>query len=488
MSDFIATVLAPNANLFSTIISAVLAAVIYVAFKPQIDFKVMDWWYTTPWIGKIARLAKDSTQATASQWMNAERTLCADYKKYIHLVREPVFKSSTDYLKKAHDHGKAPMPTWTLLFLICLVIAEGLGFSYLLGTWMAREGSADIHLVMMIAIVLVLCGILVWVTHAAGQQFYRTCLLRGCFKQFKEEGGKTFFQKTIALIDDQSQDDHAPDYTQCANRVSDRPGDLGGYGMVALAAFLIAGVAILSTTMRWNNLQGELIRETAIQTQSAATGNPFANGGLKLPDAVTAPQKDADAKIDDEARAATKSEGLAAFAMLAIIFVVTQIVGCATGYKHAFAGRLSKDAYKAIRGFATYDAYMAHYEPLMSLAESRLQALQQKLEEAAHQKLKLQKTFMDYLNESADAGNSLRQTMNRSASTAPQAPATVAQLDPVMTVELALQRLSAINDKEGKIAFMKTLEPSMRQQVATEIKAEKERLAAKADAELNDLF
>ncbi len=490
MNDFFDSVVLPNAGVFGGIASALLAAVIYFAFRHRIDFWVMDTWYVLPGIGKIARLAKDTTQSSREGWLNAEKTLCADYKKFIHLVKEPVFDNRIEYLKKAHDLGRTPAPLWVMLFLVALVIAEGLGFSYMLGTWMAREGSANTHTVLMVAIVLVLCGIMVWVTHSAGRQYYRTSLLRGCFKRFKDEGGQGFFRKTIALKDPQSEDDAEPDYTQCANRVSERPGDQGGYGWVIIAVVAIAAIAILSTYMRWENLKGELIRETAMQTQQAATGNPFANGGMALPTEVTAPQKAADEKASGEAREATKGEGMAAFVMLAFIFVVTQIVGCSAGYKYGFAGKESKNAFREIQGFSTYDAYLAHYEPLIHLAESRLQALQQRLEESSHQKLALTKTFMDYLSDSAEAGIGLRRTMNETAprpvppALQPAAAAPVA----AQTVDEILAHLDGLPTKEGKIAFMKTLDGALQDKVAAAVKSRKEAEAARREADLEALF
>lgn len=494
MSDFINDVMAAHGGLMSTFAILMLAGVIYFAFKHRIDFWVMDTWYVLPVIGRISRLAKDSTQSSRDGWLNAEKALCADYKKFIHLVKEPVFNSRIEYMKKAHDLGRTPVPAWVMLFLVGLVIAEGLGFSYMLGTWMAREGSANTHTVLMIAIVLVLCGIMVWVTHSAGHQYYRTSLLRGCFKRFKDEGGQGFFRKTIALKDDQSADDDEPDYTQCANRVSERPGDQGSYSWVAIAVIAIAAIAFLSTYMRWENLKGELIRETTAQTQSAAAGNPFANGGLALPSDVTAPQKAADDKASSEARNATQGEGMAAFIMLAFIFVVTQIVGCSAGYKYGFAGKESKGAFKETQGFSTYDAYLAHYEPLIHLAESRLQALQQQLEESSHQKLKLTKTFVDHLSASAESVNTnLRRSLNSEPAAAKPA-ATVAAIaaDPLTE---ALQKLDSLGTKEEKKAFLNTLDQTLMNDVTAALKArkaeEENRLAAERaqrDAELDSLL
>jgi hypothetical protein len=491
-----------NPSFWQSAISLLFTAVVYFAFRHRINFLVTDFWYTFPAIGKIASLSKDTTQSSVHGWLNAERTLCTDYNKYIHLMKEPVFDQRMEYLRKTHDLGRTPTPAWVMLFLVVLVIAEGLGFSYMLGTWMAREGSANTHTLLMAAIVLVLCGIMVWVTHSAGHQFYRTSLLRGCFKRFKDEGGKSFFDKSIALKNDQSLDDHLPDYTQCANRVSARPGDLGGYGWVVIAAVSIAAIAILSTYMRWENLKGEMSRESALQTQQASSnaGNPFAGNGS--PKDLVEMQRESDSKAVQDVQEATKGEGMSAFIMLGFIFVITQIVGCSAGYKYGFAGKESANAFDEVGGFSTYDAMLAHYEPLLNIAQARLQLLQQTLEQNSHLKFELTKTFMDYVEGVANDTNRFRQSGNQvhqqPRPIVTTAPATTHILDvPIQanaapTVAEIVDQLNSMSSTEEKVSHMKKLAPELQAEVTKAVKKQKEEATAKAlvakDAELNDLF
>jgi len=214
-------------------------------------------------IGSIAKLAKDTTRGNDG-WMRAEEKLCAIYKPYIILMNESRFNERIEYMRKAADLGRRPTPPWVWVLLVVLVIAEGLGFSYLLGSWMAREGSANTHTLLMFAIVLVLCVILVALTHAAGHQYFRTSLLRACFRRYKDVAGKEYTSQQIALKDKQSIDDAQPDYIQCANRVAKHSHDKGSYAAGIIAILAIAFIAIASTAMRWHNLEGELIRESSI--------------------------------------------------------------------------------------------------------------------------------------------------------------------------------------------------------------------------------
>ncbi|MCH4590639.1 hypothetical protein, partial [Achromobacter xylosoxidans] len=42
---------------------------------------------------------------------------------------------------KASDKGQKPAPLFIWALLVVLVIAEGIGFSYMLSSWMASEAS-----------------------------------------------------------------------------------------------------------------------------------------------------------------------------------------------------------------------------------------------------------------------------------------------------------------------------------------------------------
>ncbi|WP_370682361.1 hypothetical protein [Comamonas sp. GB3 AK4-5] len=389
--DAIATTLAEHITAITLLAASVLLFMSFIA-SSRFRLWVRDFWATFPAIGSIARLSKDRTHASDG-WLRAEETLCGIYKPFARLVGPQEFSQSIEYLRKAADLGRTPTPLAVWALLVVLVIAEGMGFSYLLGTWMAREGSANMHAVLMVAIVFVLCVLLVWITHSAGRQYRRTSLLRSCFKRFKDLGAKEYSADLVSLEDDQAVDQQQPAFKQTLNRVAENSHDTGNYAWVITAIVTIAFIAITSTVMRVKNMEGETIRETAMQSQSTSS-NPFA---ASLPTEVTDSQGQAEKAAQDDATAAKDIEGIAAFVMLGFIFVITQIVGMGAGYKYSFVGRESDAAFKVTRGFATYTEYFRFVQPLRDLANGRLKELQQKLEEKAHTRLSLHKTFDDYL-------------------------------------------------------------------------------------------
>jgi uncharacterized membrane protein len=475
-------------DVVATVISLAILVALYFALKPRVDFWWLNFWYALPFVGKSIRLSKDSTRnAKNKEWTNAERTLCEDYKQHIHFITEPELNNRLDYLAKANDLGRTPTPVWLLAVLALLVIAEGLGFSYLLGSWMAMEGSEDTRTLLMVAIVLVLCVILIFVTHSAGHQLYRTNLIRASEKEWRDAGQPgPLRSQTMMLKDDQKMDSDQPEYTQLVNRV----GTSGSYFMVIVAIAIIVVIAVTSTWMRVKHLENEQTQETMQSGATAASGNPFASG-LALPKEVTEPQNEADQKGIADRNDAKATEGMAAFIMLGFIFVVTQVVGIAAGFKWGFAGKESKAAYASTRGFSTYEDYQAQYAPVIQVAQSKLQTLQQQLaRQGGNQSLNLRKSFDDYLSESRG--------FVMGAGSAAAAPTQATSLvEPSVTVDQALARFEQLkSDQAAAKAYISGLPLAVREPLIVAIKEKKAREAeeqaqrerARNEDELNELF
>ncbi|MGO4380244.1 hypothetical protein AB4Z19_18355 [Pseudoduganella sp. RAF19] len=479
-----------NQNLATvqSLLCLVLLIAIYFSFKFRIDLWWLNFWYALPFVGKTARLANDSSRfAKDNSWTNSERTLCNDYAQFMHLTSEAEFNKRIDYMSKAGDTGRSPTPGWLFLVLGLLIIAEGMGFSYLLGSWMAMEGSENTRLLLMGGIVFVLCVVMGFLTHNAGHQLFRTNLIRRCKKEWIDDGKKGKLRTVnISLKDDQRQDDSLPHYTQCVNRV----GNDSSYALVGIAAAAIIVIAVMSTVMRVKHLESDQGRETlqSVPTaQASAEGNPFANGAL--PAEITAPQAAADTKAKEDINSSTKVEGLSAFVMLAFIFVVTQIVGIIAGYKWGFAGKNSKDAYKSTLGFSTYDDYSRYFSPILSNAEAKLSTLQQRLiEQGDNVDLSLKHTFEQFLTER-------HATHLEQAGVRQRQSAAAATTQP--TAEQVLERVEQFgDDKESAKGYLMGLDAELRAQVTPLLKARKERRqrtedaqrAAKQAQELDDIL
>lgn len=509
MMDFI------QANL-STVIWWVVAALLAVgafSYRSTLEFWLNHWKYTFPVLGKTARLSRHGIHGQGG-WTDSERTLCGDYNKFISYLSKAEFSKRNEYLAKADDSGRSPTPLWLMVLLTVLVIAEGLGFSYLLGSWMARDGSANTHTLLMVAIVLVICVIMVFLTHVAGHQLYRSNLVARCRKQWRQDKTQErFSSRKVKLDEDQSVDDGEPDYTQVANRV----GTSHSYFMVGLAVVVILAIAVTSTCMRWSNLNAEQTREAmgVGVSQSADAGNPFANGNA-VPTELVASQKAADDRARAEESSSTRSEGAAAFITLAIIFVVTQIVGIFGGFAWGFGGRESRAAWKTTKGFTTFEDYNNYYAPLRSIAQSQLENLQKRMAENADISGKtFSKTFRDYVLEQRalsdlDADPVRTQSVQASTGVASErpvnkevaAPASPGVADTIAThavahevanasIDSIVSEIEGTSDVTRKKELIYGLAEPVRTQVINEIKARKERAEQAKNAlesQLDDLF
>lgn len=404
MFDEIKSFVLANSAFFWGLFSLIMA--IIALSQASVRFWFRDFWVRFPVVGSLATLSKDNTQDN-NEWLVSETTLCSIYKPYVTFLSKDQFNERIEYMRKAGDLGRTPIPGWVIGLVALLVVAEGLGFSYILGSWMAREGSANTHTLLMFAIVFVLATIMVALTHTAGHQYYRTSMLRACIKQSKHDDCEKYLNRLVALNDPQNIDHKSSYYTQVVNRVAKKPDDKGSYAAGIIAIIAIIAIAVGSTAMRWENFQTELTHQT---TGEDSAGNPFDNIKQVLPSAVTEPQKEADERAKDDSKSSKSAEGMIAFLMLGFIFVITQIVSMGAGYKYGFAG---KETYKKVKdkwiwdgayadtdGVAVYDSYCRLREPLIDLANARLKDLQQRIKANSAGRVSLgKKDFLDYLKE-----------------------------------------------------------------------------------------
>ncbi|PZN94325.1 MAG: hypothetical protein DCF31_09970 [Alphaproteobacteria bacterium] len=387
MLDYILGTIAEHRWLFAGVILAGLAA--WVIIRRHQLFWVTDLAYTVPVIGRISRFSSDYAKAHDG-WLNVEKTLCRDYAKHVPALSRAEFENHAEYLRRTYDHGRKPLPFAIVALLAVLIGLEALGFSYLLGSLMALEGSENTRTLLMIAVVTVLAIVLLWLTHAAGHQLYRPSLLRKLFREHQVDNSREFTSRTVKLNEPQSIDDDQPDHVQAANRIAAGPGDRGSYSMVWVAMAFILVVAIGSTVLRIETLNS-IEQEAAAPAASifgAVEGG--AEGEAAAPPVAATPEPGAEAR---------HNAALTGFTLLGAIFLVTQFIGMRVGYSYGFVGLQSAEAHRATEGAADYASYWARIQAMIDIANLRLQKLHQKLEAGAHRPLEFHKSFVDFLRE-----------------------------------------------------------------------------------------
>lgn len=487
MSEFMA-MLAANAVPVGVLMGLASLFAIYLAAREPFNYFFMDLFYGLPLVGKLGALSRDSTKSRKTGWLISEETLCGDYGKYVNTVSEREFWRGAEYMRKAGDTGRKPLSVAMMVLLGVLIAAESLGFSFLLSTAMAQEGSANLHTIMTFAVTLVLAIVFAYFMHAAGAQLHRSGLIGHAEKTWRDDGQSVDLTNgSIDLKTDQGKDDDKPDYVQLISRV----GRNKSYGAVIGAGILIALVAIGSTYMRIQHANSALVQEAISAGAASGTDNPFADAKPGLPDEARASQDEALRRAREEATSASGRESYAAFVVLGVIFVFTQFVGVMFGMKYGFAGSQGGDAFKLTRGFGTYDEYLRSFAGRIHTAEARLRNLQQRMASHSGSKaLDLNGDFETYLRRrhAGGAGGHVAVAPSPAPSPAPApapAPVVEAAASP-QTVAEALAALDALSDVAQKKTLTLTLPDALRAEVVAAIKTRKAQAAAMS--ELDDVF
>jgi hypothetical protein len=358
---------------------AAVATAIILYVRPH-PFWLNDLIYRFPVVGKLSRYSKDLAEETPGGWLNVELTLCADYARYATSLSRREFENHIEYLRKAHEIGRRPLPTWGWILITLLVAFEGLAFAYILGSWISIDSSENQRVLFMLAIVSALSILLVILTHKAGHQLYRTRLLQGLRKAWKEKRGEYFYSRQVALSERQSVDDREPPYVQCANRIVTSHDDFGGRFWIWAAVIFVAIIAIGATWLRMATLDSS-------------------NDAELLQDIFGG-----DAGAAAQSAPGDRTAAFVSFGMLAAIFVITQVVAVGLGYNYGFAGRESSKAYAETRGHPNYESYWRRIQHRMNIANARLQSLQRMIEEGA-MPIAWKYNFFHYIRREKDNSN-----------------------------------------------------------------------------------
>lgn len=454
----------------------------FVYLQRKHGFFLMDMKYR---LFKIRGLSKDFTKDSMHpEWTQSESALCEDYAKHVQMISEAEFRNLKLYLNKAGDGGRKPTSVAMWFFIGVLVILEALGFSYLLGTWIAADSSEYMRIGLMVAVVAVLGIIFPWLMHAGGHNLYEYLLYKRNFRLFKESNGASIESGCVDLDSDQTVDDGQPSYVHVVNRIRDRVETPLVFGF---AIFAIILVLTGSTYMRISHLKTTLAEQAQEQTAQIDNSDPFAAGLPDLPATVGAAQKQADKKVEQDKIASTMDEGMAAFVVLGVIFLITQFLGIFTGYSRSFGGKESEHAYKIIRGFATFNEFIRFFEPRVKIASARLKALQQKLNEKSPTRQEYSLAFLDYLK----SQKSLKATVSEMNLGAAHyaAPALVQAVPvaeaPSTVIQDILVLLDGMATKEEKLAHLASLTEEVRGKVKEALSARQaSQQAAAAQAQL----
>lgn len=363
----------------ATILTIILILLI-INFWDNIKFWWLCFWTSFPVFGYISSLYK-SNNRDKDGWFKSEKTLCSKFYSFYRNLsgKDPDFyRNCALYLEKVQETDRKELPAimWVIIFV--LVIAEALGFAYVLAGYTIPGASESLQQKGAFAIAFVISIILVGFTHFTGGEIYRNTM----YKKIREWWANDDDAQKSRLKPDNEEitlknnraDDGRPKYVKVLNRVNANANVTQKWYMSVITALLITLIAIGATYVR-----GQVLEKQLIQEVTNVTTNSYEN---TLPE-VAQTLSEADTKVMKEEQDADRKGGWATFIVLAVLFVFIQILGILFGYKWGFVGKESKKAYGYIKNFSNADEFEDYYERardyIISKANEKLSDLQAKM-------------------------------------------------------------------------------------------------------------
>lgn len=362
------------------VILTIILILLIIKFWENVKFWWLCFWTSFPIFGYISSLYK-STSKDKDGWFKSEKTICSKFYSFYRNLsgKDPEFyRNCALYLEKVQETDRKELPAimWIIIFL--LVVAEALGFAYVLAGYTIPGASESLQQKGALAIAFVISIILVGFTHFTGGEIYRNTM----YKKIREWWANEDDAQKSRLKPDNEEitlennriDDGRPKYVKVLNRVNANANVESRLVISGITIALIVFIAIGATYVR-----GQVLEKQLIQEVTNVTTNSYESA---LPE-VAQTLSEADAQVLKEEQNADRKGGWATFIVLAVLFVFIQILGILFGYKWGFVGKESKKAYRYIKNFSNADEFEDYYERvrdyIISKANEKLSDLQAKM-------------------------------------------------------------------------------------------------------------
>lgn len=371
-------------SLYRLWISAVIATIVLILLIIKFWDNIKFWWLCTctsfPLMGTIARSYKQ-TSLDNSGWFASENVICSKfysfYAKYMN-ADEKFFKDCQSYLENAQENGRKEFPAlmWIVIFL--LVVAEAMGFAYVLAGYTIPGASESLQQKGAVAIAFVISIILVGFTHLTGGEIYKNSLVTKARKWYNSDREKSENDNLVpdsgVMLSDNDKDNNKPEWKKLINRLNTNADVTPKWYITIITAILIVLIAVGATYVRGQVLEKQLNQEISNISTNVYESAPAELGQI---------QANADKKALIEQQEADKKGGWATFIILAVLFVFIQILGILFGKIWGFAGKESAKAYRFTKDYDTADAFVEAYEKkkeaIITKADAKLKVLRSKM-------------------------------------------------------------------------------------------------------------
>ena len=266
---------------------------------------------------------------------------------------EVLKEKAEDYLKKAEEIERTPMPFLMTVVLIMAVVAEAAGFSYIFSNYLIHDGSNSTYQIAAVLGSLVVAGVLVPLTHVTGQHFYYNKKVNKARSYIEQDENSYKFELVDNMIDidNTHKDDMLSKSVRLLSRITfDWKGrNITKKIFLPLFTFIfIAVLAVGSYTVREQTYYQKMYDETNDFKESKLELKKKNNGEKEvsnLPAYLLESAGSSTERIHTGKLMAEKKSNEMTYFVLAFLFLAIQALGIYSGMAWGFIGRFSTKAY-----------------------------------------------------------------------------------------------------------------------------------------------
>ena len=362
------------------ILAALLAVTgVMMVRSESLALWLLSTWYSVPLVGGIATLARRQSARRLAERGNGPSStvlaLCSSYGRFIRVLNRADYDNYMNYLRKAGDLGIRPFPPYLRGVIFAMILIEAAGLAYVLAGWTLPGASEFAQRIAALGIGFLIAVVLVFFTHWAGLEIDQVNRYRRDRNEWQAAGQPgPLFGPDLSLNDAQNVDDQEPAFRQRATRGHGKK----TYVLTTITLLMVLAVGSGAAFVRGQVLEQEIASESA---NHARTLQRFDFNGPEQsaqPGALSADQRAMQDEISIKRRG-----GWGTLVILMIIFFFLQLLSIFFGYRHSFNGRLSQEAYRALRidSFSSYNELTQFYDRVADIAQSKVDRLQELLEQ-----------------------------------------------------------------------------------------------------------
>ena len=358
----------------------VLVSALFVTIRILItnNLAFADWWARTFKMGAWKR--KTSGIENRSSWEKnglpaPERELCEYYRRFAQAADEYTFKNAYEWLKLSGQSATTPLSVIYLLILFILTFGEAMGTGLLLAPFISTQMTGSMVAPAGFGVATFMAVAMLGLTHWAGSE-------AAFANAIKDNIGSSVSTEKFNICrigagDDYRIDDGMEPNRRFANRALNGDHHRANiWGRVFAFTFLtgivlaIFGIRFYENRQQYDNNVQELPSASAAcgtPSNAASSSDPFSNmnsgGKNTIPgfaSGTTSPPSvncNATTAHDNGAKDSLLSGEMAAdtaAVMLALFYVIVQLLGFNLAKKHSFFGEGEK-AYATTQGYISYD-------------------------------------------------------------------------------------------------------------------------------------